>query len=83
VLATFPGPWITDPETWQEIERVLRPGGRVVVLASAAGERPPARWRRLLSRPAYVPASLAGGWSVRRGPWGSVLLLRVEKCTTG
>jgi ubiquinone/menaquinone biosynthesis C-methylase UbiE len=79
VLATFPGPWIADPATWEEIERVLRPGGRAVVLASAASEQPPARWWRLRSRPAYVPARLAGGWTVRRGPWGSVLLLRAEK----
>ncbi len=35
VLATFPTPYIIDPLTLQEILRVLRPNGRLVVLISA------------------------------------------------
>ncbi len=35
VVTTFPAPFILDPATWQEAARVLRPGGRFVVLLSA------------------------------------------------
>jgi hypothetical protein len=32
VLSIFPTPYIVDLDTWHEIERVLRPGGRVIVV---------------------------------------------------
>lgn len=35
VAATFPTPYIVDPDTLGEIQRVLRPGGRLVVLMIA------------------------------------------------
>lgn len=35
VAATFPAPYIVDPDTLSEIWRVLRPGGRLVVLMIA------------------------------------------------
>jgi ubiquinone/menaquinone biosynthesis C-methylase UbiE len=35
VVTTFPAPFIREPRTWQEAARVLRPGGRVVVLFAA------------------------------------------------
>jgi ubiquinone/menaquinone biosynthesis C-methylase UbiE len=35
VVATFPSPYILMPETAREIRRVLRPGGRVVVVLTA------------------------------------------------
>ncbi len=35
VAATFPAPYIVDPETLSEIRRVLRPDGRLVVLMIA------------------------------------------------
>lgn len=31
VVATFPSGYIVAPETWREVERVLRPGGRFAV----------------------------------------------------
>lgn len=35
VVATFPSPYITDPDTLAEIHRVLHPGGRLTVLVAA------------------------------------------------
>lgn len=35
VVATFPTPYITDPETLAEIQRVLKPSQRLVVLMAA------------------------------------------------
>jgi SAM-dependent methyltransferase len=32
VVATYPGPWIIDPQTWDEIARVTEDGGRVDIL---------------------------------------------------
>ena len=81
VVCTFPGNWITDPVTWAEIERVLRPGGRAVALLTAATGDVPPRWPQPGTRPSFLPPRLAGSWCVRRGPWGSVLLLVAEKDT--
>jgi len=35
VVTTFPAPFILEAATWREVARVLRPGGRFVVLLSA------------------------------------------------
>jgi hypothetical protein len=32
VVATYPGPWIADPRTWDEIARVTVPGASVEIL---------------------------------------------------
>ena len=35
LVATFPTPYIIDPHTLAEVKRILKPGGRLVVLMSA------------------------------------------------
>ncbi|WP_052343934.1 class I SAM-dependent methyltransferase [Kallotenue papyrolyticum] len=49
VVATFPAPYILDPRTIADIRRVLRPGGRLVLVDGA----------RLLRRDAYSAAIAA------------------------
>jgi SAM-dependent methyltransferase len=57
VVATYPGPWILDPETWSEFARVLKPGGRAIVLLGGTVERGRgSRIRRALQRIAYGSA---------------------------
>lgn len=52
VVTTFPAPFILEPDTWREAARVLRPGGRFVVLLGAwpAGRGPGWGVFRLLYR---------------------------------
>ncbi|MER3400367.1 MAG: class I SAM-dependent methyltransferase [Thermoflexus sp.] len=46
VVATFPAPFILEADTWAEVARVLRPGGRFVVLLGAR-PAPACPWRLL------------------------------------
>lgn len=39
IVITYPGRWIFDDRTWDEIYRVLEPGGRVAVLVGGTYER--------------------------------------------
>ncbi len=39
VVLTFPAPVVADPALWQEVARVLRPGGRAVVVLGATSNR--------------------------------------------
>jgi hypothetical protein len=58
VVGTYPGPWLLDPATWRELERVLRPGGTVAILLGGATTRGRgALARRALQRLAYGRAS--------------------------
>jgi len=52
VVTTFPTEFILDPATWQEAARVLRPGGRLIIVA----------WARLSERD---PLSRFIGWLYR------------------
>jgi len=60
VVSTFPAEFILQPTTLREVARVLRPGGRAVVIAEArlAG-------RGLLSRLIELLYTITG----QRGPW--------------
>lgn len=62
VVVTYPGAWILDPETWTEIERVLHPGGQIIVLLGGTVTRGRGgSMRSLLTRAAYGtnrPASI-------------------------
>lgn len=39
LVCSYPGPWIFDPATWNEIARILRPRGEVIVLLGGTIER--------------------------------------------
>lgn len=65
VAVTYPGPWITDPRTWAEIERIARPGASVsVLLGGQPARRQANRFRRGLLRVAYGSAGPSGTISV-------------------
>jgi len=63
VVATFPAGFILHPATLREVTRVLRPGGRAVVVAEARLER-----RGPLSRFIEWLYTITG----QRGPWPDV-----------
>ena len=52
VVATFPAPYIIEPETVRSISRILRPGGRLVVVpeAESTGTDPASRLMEWLFR---------------------------------
>ncbi len=39
IVATYPGGWILDDRTWEELARVLEPGGAVAILLGGTVER--------------------------------------------
>lgn len=89
LCSTYPGPWIAEPATWREIGRVVRPGGRVVILLGGTVER--GRMGRLRSfggalvygargEPPTLDAlpklgddAVHGGWETAEDAWGTVI----------
>ncbi len=68
VVATFPAEYIADPQTWLEAGRVLRPGGRFVVLLGAGieGNSTAHRAAKLLFRlTGHVDSEAAEEWEDR------------------
>lgn len=90
VIATYPGPWIVAPGTWREIERVLRPGGVVLILLGGTTERGRlVRARRLIgilvygrrgddldlaSLPQLGNSQIIGSWRRVSDQWGMALV---------
>ncbi len=90
LCATYPGLWITEPDTWREIGRVVQPGGRVVILLGGTVER--GRLGRLRSfvgtlvygsrgnaqTPGPLPIlgddTIHGDWETAMDEWGTVLI---------
>lgn len=90
VVATYPGPWIGDPRTWDEIARVAAPGATVTVLLGGDVTRGRgAGARALLMRLAYgrdrtstgaLPrlgnALVTGDYATVDDSWGTTILWR-------
>jgi SAM-dependent methyltransferase len=87
VVATYPGPWIVDQATWDEIARITRPGASIAILLGGDYER--GRWafvRRRLLRLAYggtsstatMPRlghpSISGDYREVNDRWGTAIL---------
>jgi SAM-dependent methyltransferase len=89
VVATYPGPWIIDEATWDEIARVTRPGASVAILLGGDYSRGPwAFARRRLLRLAYGDTNptatmprlghplIDGDYLDVNDRWGSAILWR-------
>ena len=54
IVCTYPGPWIMDRETWEELGRITRPGATVSILLGGDLSRSGRFWfRRLILWAAY------------------------------
>ena len=71
VVSTFPSEYIYDPDTIAEVERILRPGGRLIVIEGAnllpVGFLQP--WLVLIQMLVYGPSALFRGRKQTRMPW--------------
>lgn len=90
IVATYPGPWILDPATWDEFARVLKREGLVILLLGGTVERGRgSRVRRVVQRLAYGSAAgiheqpslkrlghseIAGQLEVASDQWGQAIL---------
>jgi len=61
VAATFPSEYIFEPQTLAEIRRVLRPGGKLVIIPSAwiTGQG----WLEQLAAELFRVTGQAGRWN--------------------
>ena len=69
VISTFPTEFIADPATLMEIDRVLQPGGRLVVVVGAT-----LTGRNAVARSLEVAYRATG----QRGPWAAILEARLK-----
>jgi SAM-dependent methyltransferase len=87
VVATYPGPWILDPLTWEEIARVTTPGASIAILLGGDYTRGNGAFvRSRLMRLAYgkqgppgtLPElghpSIDGGYDLINDRWGTAIL---------
>jgi len=87
VVSTYPGPWIIEPDTWNEIARVTKPGATVTLLLGGDYKR--GRWaavRRRVLRLAYGNAGdtsampslghplIEGAYQTIDDDWGTAIL---------
>ncbi|MEZ4569212.1 MAG: class I SAM-dependent methyltransferase, partial [Thermomicrobiales bacterium] len=89
LVSTYPGSWIVDERTWEEIDRVLRQDGTVRILVGGTYERGTgAALRRWISMLVYgkrpprsfeIPSAIHQGFTVRtetvRDEWGVAILV--------
>lgn len=87
VIATYPGPWIADQRTWDEIARVTVPGASVQILLGGdivrgRGSFVRSRLMRLAygttnandQMPVLGNAQITGGYVHRDDRWGTAIL---------
>jgi ubiquinone/menaquinone biosynthesis C-methylase UbiE len=94
LLALFPTAYILDPATWREAERVLRPGGRLIIATHGWLDSPDLH-RRLLARahallygrsatlPPLPTSALTTRTVVERSPHGWLHLIIAERGDRG
>ncbi len=60
IVVTYPGPWIAEPATWVELERVTKPGATIGILLGGTYTRGPFSCiRQILAKIAYGNQDLA------------------------
>ncbi|CAN5672275.1 hypothetical protein BH23CHL2_BH23CHL2_16900 [soil metagenome] len=93
ILATYPGPWVTEPATWTEFERVLTADGIVYLCLGGSYERGPgAQLRSTMIKLAYgriaivpinLPAAEDRGFTVEHvsqdDRWGHASYVTVRR----
>src|SRR6266704_1273285 len=85
VVSTFPSEYIYDPDTISEIERVLRPGGRLIVIEGASllpsGFLQP--FLLIVQAIVYGPSALFGPGNRGKSSLGEQVLRTDRETSTG
>jgi SAM-dependent methyltransferase len=69
VIVTYPGPWIIDRQSWEEIARVMAPGGTVAVLLG--GDISRGRWSSVRRKVLQLAFGQSAGTSGHLPPMGN------------